>query len=123
MSNIKPRVLVYDSSRFFFKYFKNIFLEYDFKFYWDYLGNNPKNLKQFELIIFIMERPIEFIDFLKIYNKNVPVLFCPLEKSFYAKKDEIQEVCGATTLDMSGTKMDISEQLKEYLKNSMNLKT
>lgn len=109
----KKRILVYDNNQFFFKYFKRIFCEYEFKFFLE--EDLEEDLVDCSVVIFIMERASEFIEFLKIYNKDVTVLFGCFDKSFYIRRDEMASLYGIKVIDISGTKMDIKNQVESQL--------
>lgn len=113
MSTYKAKILVYDNNQFFYKYFKKVFTAYEFKFFSE--DEIDEDLEMSNLVIFIMERPIEFIEFFRIYNKGIPIVFGTSEKNFYNRRHEMETICDLKLIDMSGTKMDVKQQLKTYL--------
>lgn len=76
----------------------------------DYLKGK---IKQFSLNKVLST--LGFIEFLKIYNKDVAVLFECFDKSFYMRKDEMASFYGIKVVDISRTKMDIKNQIESQL--------
>lgn len=109
----KRKILIYDNNQFYFKYFKKIFFEYDFKVFFE--EDIEDDLIDAHAVIFIMERSVEFIEFLKIYNKGVSIVFGCFDRSFYIRRDEISSLYGINVIDISGTKMDIRDQVDAQL--------
>lgn len=109
-------ILVHDTSRFFYRHFKREYSTYSFEFFSGEEDHQKEYFEQFKLMIFIMGSPIEMIDFFKIYNKNIPIIFCcPFEKHFFLRKQEMELIGENIKLvDVSGTKIELKKQLKPY---------
>jgi hypothetical protein len=110
----RPKILVYDSNQLFFRYFKKIFPEYVFVFFSDE-ESDEFFIGQFDLIIFILDSTVEFIEFFKIYGKGVPIIFGSFDKKIYSRRQEMETVCNLKIIDMSGTKIDVKDQIKMHL--------
>lgn len=111
MSLRKAKILIYASNQFLFRYFKKIFPEYECVFF---SGNLREEITfvEFDMIIFIMETPAGFVDFFKIYNSGIPIIFGTSERKIYERKIEMEAISDIKFIDMSGTKMDIRDQVK-----------
>lgn len=110
MSFSKTKILIFDTSQIFYKYFKKTIPNCEFQLFSEY--NIKEDLEECAAAIFIIDNMLEFVEFLKVYKT----------KGFFVRRLEIEQSCGIKIIDMSGTKMDIGDQIKFCLEE-IQLKT
>jgi len=120
MSFSKTKILIFDTSQIFYKYFKKTIPNCEFQLFSEY--NIKEDLDECAAAIFIIDNMLEFVEFLKVYKTNIPKIVGCYEKGFFVRRLEIEQSCGIKIIDMSGTKMDIGDQIKFCLEE-IQLKT
>lgn len=107
-------ILMFDRDKSFFKYFKRTFLDFDFIFYLDIEKNFFYD--DFNLVLFIQEGAIEkHIVFLKLFEKEIPIVFGTYETMPFYKKHRKDQFSTAKVINMLESKENISSQLKKII--------
>lgn len=111
MKNEKEKVILYDTKKIFFK-----FLKYGFKK--DFIFDIYSNLIHFEEYLgnyssaaFVIYCDNDLNDFMKIYQKGIPVIACTTKIEIFEQLKNINEVF---LFDSSKIKSEMVLELKGY---------
>jgi hypothetical protein len=120
----KVNVLVYDNSQVFFRWFTKGIPDCIFV---DFSSNTvgELNLKDYDFVIFVVERQVNLNEFFKILNSSIQILFLSSLKNSPDEIEELKTWFDIKFININSTKREVRELLRyhlnQYSKNRLDL--
>ena len=110
------KILVYDNNNTFPKFLKSVFGEkFEINVYKNF--NNDYNfddmLKEYATIVFVIYSEMDLFDFIKIYDKGIPIIVCSFKNEILTKFKTLKNI---NLLDGTMTKQEIMNYFQNTLR-------
>lgn len=108
--------LVYDNQKYFSRFLKYEFeQEFDFNVYRNFNYFDEK-LSNYFVIIFVIYTEEELFDFLRVYEKGIPLIVCSFNKQILDKFNKMDDV---SVLDTSSLRSELIIELRNFFNFSI----
>lgn len=114
--NKTKKGLVYDNQKYFSRFLKYEFeQEFDFKVCrnFDYFDGK---LSDYSVIIFVIYDEEELFDFLRVYQKGIPLIICTFNKQILNKLKKTDDI---SVLDTSSLRSELIIELRNFFNFSI----
>jgi len=114
--NKTKKGLVYDNQKYFSRFLKYEFeREFDFKVCrnFDYFDGK---LSDYSVIIFVIYDEEELFDFLRVYQKGIPLIICTFNKQILNKLKKTDDI---SVLDTSSLRSELIIELRNFFNFSI----